>query len=74
MSTPMIDYQAELQKAERRMTLLLSNVGDAGRCRGCRADVLWVRHASGKIAPYDLNGEPHFATCPKADEFRGKKQ
>jgi hypothetical protein len=73
MSIPTIDYQAELQHAVRRMNVLLSNVGDPARCRGCGADILWVRHASGRRAPYDLNGETHWATCPKAEQFRGQK-
>lgn len=43
-------------------------------CRGCGARVEWWETPSGKKMPLDVdedgNCESHFATCPKAKEFR----
>ena len=44
---------------------------NGGECRACHAAVRWARHEkSGKLAPFDLDGVSHFATCPSAAEFR----
>ena len=54
-------------------------------CKGCGANIQWVKTAKGKIMPCNLakvvivtkDGKvvsgftSHFATCPKADKFRG---
>lgn len=59
----------------------------AERCRGCPADIYWVRLESGKSMPVDVNveggqkptasyagrGVSHFATCPAAQNFRRRK-
>jgi hypothetical protein len=39
-------------------------------CKGCGATIAWVKTAAGKMMPVDGDGTPHFATCPKAAEFR----
>jgi hypothetical protein len=41
-----------------------------GRCRSCRADIMWCRTRTGKRAPLDPSGVSHFATCPDAASFR----
>jgi hypothetical protein len=41
-----------------------------GRCRSCRAEVLWCVTPAGKKAPIDRSGESHFVTCPDRDEWR----
>lgn len=55
---------------------LLNNVGQLSTCAGphCRAEILWVTHANGKRCPYNPNGEPHWATCPDSNQFKGRKQ
>lgn len=61
--------------------------GRASTCRGCAAEILWVR-LNGRWHPVNPrklsividegNGrlvsghESHYATCPKADDFRKK--
>jgi hypothetical protein len=42
-------------------------------CRGCGAWIYWIRTEKGKLMPVDPGGAPHWATCPKAAEFRRKK-
>ena len=54
----------------KRVELLLAIVGDKGRCRGCGAEIWWVKTKRGKPAPYDVDGLSHFATCPEAGRFR----
>jgi hypothetical protein len=53
-----------------RMQHLLKQIGAPDHCNGCGAAILWVRHRNGNAAPYDANGQPHFASCPKASQFR----
>lgn len=54
------------------MVNLLSQVGDHGICKGCKAEIYWVQHRNGKRAPYDPDGVNHFATCPQAHHFKTK--
>jgi len=64
----------ERDEALARMVVLLKQIGAADHCNGCNRPILWVRHRNGVAAPYDSDGTPHFATCPKADQFRRKKE
>lgn len=44
------------------------------KCRGCGADIEFWLTPKGKHIPLDAGTmEPHWATCPKADDFRGKR-
>lgn len=36
----------------------------------CRAPIFWIVTAAGKRMPVNADGTSHFATCPKAKEFR----
>lgn len=59
---------------ERRAEALVKLVGEAGTCRGCRAEIFWLKaFRTGKPAPYDANGVSHFATCPSAAQFKKQK-
>ena len=40
------------------------------RCRGCLQPIYWIITKTGKRMPVDPDGTSHFATCPKAKEFR----
>lgn len=42
-------------------------------CKGCGADITWVKTASGKMTPVDPDGTPHWSTCPKAKDFKKTK-
>ena len=48
--------------------------GEPGKCRGCGAAIVWVKTAKGKNMPVDADGQSHFATCPKAQDFRREKK
>ena len=65
---------ARLGKSQETIRRLLANVGGAGRCRGCGADIFWVRHLNDKMTPYDADGTNHFATCPQAKDFKREKK
>ena len=45
-----------------------------GRCRSCRAPVLWALTPAGKWNPLDADGTSHFATCPQAAEHRRPRE
>lgn len=57
---------------ESNIRLLLAQVGEPGKCRGCGADIYWVVHRNGKRAPYTPHGLNHFADCPAAQNFKVK--
>jgi hypothetical protein len=40
------------------------------KCRGCGAEIYWVKTRQGKNTPANHDGTSHFSTCPKADDFR----
>lgn len=63
------------QALDKRLTQLLSRVGQANICSGpnCGARVWWITHANGKKAPYDPDGTPHFATCPDSSQFHRRR-
>ena len=64
----------DLEAARKNIARLLRSVGSVSTCRGCSQSIVWVKHNSGRSAPYDADGTPHFATCPQADQFRRKAQ
>ncbi|MGA8594473.1 MAG: hypothetical protein WB676_06985 [Bryobacteraceae bacterium] len=60
-----------IEAIEQRAASLIKLVGEPGTCRGCGAEIFWVKaFKSGKPVPYDPSGITHFATCSKAQEFR----
>jgi hypothetical protein len=46
----------------------------ARRCRGCDALIYWWETVAGKPSPHDRDGTSHFATCPKASQFRTPRE
>ncbi len=48
---------------------LLKTIGDPGTCKGCSAEIFWVRHKNGKVAPYTREGLNHFPDCSAAKQF-----
>lgn len=55
-------------------------------CKGCGADIVWMKTTAGKSMPVDAetvevgdevfdkgHNVSHFATCKKADQFRKNK-
>ena len=43
---------------------------EPARCRGCQAQIFWIRTNAGKNMPVDPDGVSHFATCSRAAQFR----
>ncbi len=62
----------------------IETMGGPGKCRSCGADVVFVETANGKRPPFNPvpmadtkgvlqpAGATHFATCPAAEEWKGK--
>jgi hypothetical protein len=68
--------ETELERTQRLLRRLLTNVGDLGECGWCHRTIYWVRHKPkqglrGAAAPYDLDGEIHFSTCPRKGAKHG---
>ena len=57
----------------KRTERLLSWIGDSTTCKGCGTKIYWIITKNKKPMPVDPDGEPHFATCPKAADFRKEK-
>ena len=67
--------ERELRRAaEKKMEALLKVIGDNKRCRGCDAEVYWIRTKAGRPAPYNTDGTSHFSNCPNATAFRHIKR
>ena len=62
-----------LQATAYQAEALLKVVGDEGVCRDCLAPIYWVVTKASRRAPYNPDASSHFATCPKADEFRRRR-
>jgi len=62
--TVVIDIKSNVER-------LLNLVGTKTECKGCGADMWWVKHEkTGKTAPYNSEALNHFADCPKAGRFK----
>lgn len=61
------------EELHKNIAALLKNVGQVSTCKGCGAQMWWVKHNNGKRAPYDIDGTNHFVTCPRANDFRRNK-
>ena len=44
------------------------------KCKGCGAEIVWVTTDAGKLTPQNPDGTTHWATCPKFQQFKAKKQ
>ena len=46
-------------------------------CRGCGKQIYWAKTENNKNIPLSIVGDdflPHFADCPKANDFRKKDE
>ena len=41
-------------------------------CKGCGAEIVWTVTKNGKHTPVDLDGLPHWASCPQSAMFKRK--
>ena len=44
----------------------------ARQCKGCPAQIYWIRTEAGRVMPVNADGISHFVTCPSAAGFRKK--
>jgi hypothetical protein len=59
----------------KNMQDLLKHVGKPALCKGCGAEIVFIRHIdSGRFTPYNRDGVNHFATCPQAPLFKRSKK
>ena len=63
-----------LPSIEQRMhDLLLRTAKETRPCRACQAQLYFVQHNNGKVAPYTADGVNHFINCPAANQFKKGK-
>ena len=63
-----------VEQLEQRAAALVKIIGEPGTCRGCGAEIFWMKaFRSGKSIPYDPSGVTHFATCPQKEQFQKQK-
>lgn len=53
---------------------LFESVGDLARCKSCDAEIYFVKHKNGKVAPYNIFGVNHFADCPHSKKHKKDKK
>ena len=71
LTNPVAQLKQQLEVAHKLMQALLSQVGTPAYCKGCGAQIFFVTSTkTGKTMPYNPDGLSHFATCPKAEDFR----
>lgn len=65
------DLMAMEARFKDNIRRLMKTIGaDEGTCSGCHSMIYWVVTKKGKRAPFDPSGISHFATCPKAGDFK----
>lgn len=52
---------------------LLDMIGNKSHCKGCGAEIWWIKTKKGKNMPVTNKALPHHIDCPKAEQFRKKK-
>lgn len=45
-------------------------MNNQAHCKSCGVPINWVKTKAGKFMPLELNGTPHWATCPDAKKFK----
>lgn len=73
LTTLVQDVERTHQALRKNVYTLLNTLGDKAQCKGCGADIWWIKTRAGKNAPITAVGLNHFADCPKADRFRKAK-
>jgi hypothetical protein len=59
--------------AKQRIIDLLWLHADKRTCKGCNADIWWIKNNIDKAVPYTAAGLIHFVDCPLRDRFmKGK--
>lgn len=60
----------EKYNIKAREVLAEKGRGAVSKCRSCGKMIVWVKTERGLNMPCDLDGRPHWATCPYADKHR----
>ena len=66
------EIEATVERRQEALRMLFDKIGDEAKCDGCGATIYFIRHKSGKRAPYNPDAISHFATCQYASEFKKK--
>ena len=62
------EIEAEIRRIIRNGNPLVK------QCSGCPATMFMIPHPNtGNLHPWNADGKSHYATCPKAKEFRRAK-
>lgn len=67
-TTRVLDVPARLRANIRALFKVLA-VRES-TCKACGAAIFFVKTPAEKWLPYTADALPHFADCPKADDFR----
>ena len=59
---------------EQNIVRMLDNISNHTQCKGCGVDIWFVKHSSGKKAPYTVQALNHFIDCPKSKDFKRNKK
>jgi hypothetical protein len=63
-----VDSVAEAHLDQEIIDLLWLHA-DRGTCRGCNAEIFWMKSQTGKAMPYSKAGVVHFVDCPARKQF-----
>jgi len=64
----------EISGMRTRMLAILRNCAEVTRpCKACGKFLYFLKGSSGKLSPYEETGLNHFATCPKAADFKRRE-
>ena len=62
--------QLTAEEAKQEIIDILWAHCDKGICRGCSADIWWIRNDAGKAVPYSAAGVVHFQDCKARQQFK----
>jgi hypothetical protein len=61
------EYTKVLKNIEALMQVMDA---ERARCKGCSATLYFIRHANGRLTPYDADGTNHLTTCSNSRHAR----
>ena len=68
------DLTIDREQMQRNIRTLLNRIGNYTKCPGCKAEMWWVTHKTGKKAPYSVDAVVHFKECTAPEGFGQRQQ
>ena len=68
------DQTIDREQLQRNIRTLLNRIGNYTKCPGCKAEMWWVTHKTGKKAPYSVDAVVHFKECTAPEGFGQSQQ